>query len=55
LRRLTPAVFIGLCVLLLVLMLAGRPVQSLIGAIVVVLGVPVYALFRSGMLRREKP
>jgi len=55
LRRLTPAVFIGLCVLLLVLMLAGRPVQSLIGAIVVVLGVPVYELFRSGMLRREKP
>jgi basic amino acid/polyamine antiporter, APA family len=55
-RRLTPAVFVGLCVLLLALMLVGRPVQSLIGAIVVLLGYPVYVFLQtSGRLRQEKP
>lgn len=54
-RRLTPAAFVGLCVLLLALMLAGRPVQALLGVAVVVAGVPVYLALRSaGLLRKER-
>jgi APA family basic amino acid/polyamine antiporter len=51
-RRATPAVFVGLSVLLLALLLAGRPVQSLLGALVVALGAPVYVVLRrAGLLR----
>jgi len=54
LRRLTPLVFVGLCVLLLTLLLAGRTAQALLGALVVALGVPVYeGLRRAGILRAE--
>jgi len=54
LRRLTPAVFVGLCALLLTLLLVGRPVQALLGVLVVALGAPVYAgLRRAGILRGE--
>jgi hypothetical protein len=50
-RRLTPAVFGGLSVLLLALLLAGRPVQAALGVAVVSLGLPVYAaLRRAGIL-----
>jgi len=48
LRRVTPAVFVVLSVLLLALLLAGRPVQALLGVAVVSLGVPVYAGLRRG-------
>jgi basic amino acid/polyamine antiporter, APA family len=41
-RRFTPAVFIALCVLLLALLLMGRPVQALLGVAVVAAGIPVY-------------
>jgi basic amino acid/polyamine antiporter, APA family len=41
-RRFTPAVFIVLCVLLLALLLMGRPVQALLGVAVVAAGIPVY-------------
>jgi len=55
LRRLTPAVFVGLCVLLLALLVLGRPVQALLGVLVVSLGAPVYAsLRRAGILRPEE-
>lgn len=54
LRRLTPAVFVGLCVLLLALLVGGRPMQALLGVLVVGLGAPVYAaLQRAGILRPE--
>jgi APA family basic amino acid/polyamine antiporter len=54
LRRVTPAVFVGLCVLLLVLLLLGKPVQALLGIAVVALGLPVYeVLRRAGVLRSE--
>jgi APA family basic amino acid/polyamine antiporter len=43
LRRVTPAVFLVLCGVLLVLLLAGRPTQALLGAAVVAAGVPVHA------------
>ena len=46
LRRVTPAVFVTLCALVLVLLLVGRPVQALLGLLVVSLGVPVYAVMR---------
>ncbi|MFN8091950.1 MAG: amino acid permease [Vicinamibacteria bacterium] len=53
-RRFVPAFFVGLCVVLLALLLAGRPVQALLGAAVVACGVPVHAwLRRQGALRRE--
>ena len=45
-RRVTPGVFIGLSVLLLVMLLMGRPLQALLGAAVVVAGIPVYVLRR---------
>ena len=48
LRRLTPAVFVGLSVLLLALLLAGKPAQALLGVGVVSLGAPVYAWLRRG-------
>ena len=47
LRRVMPAVFIGLCALLLVMLLAGRPVQALLGVAVVAAGVPVYRGLRA--------
>ena len=47
LRRVTPAVFIALCALLLVMLLAGRPVQALLGLAVVAAGIPVYRGLRS--------
>jgi basic amino acid/polyamine antiporter, APA family len=51
LRRLTPAVFVGLSVLLLALLLAGRPTQAILGVAVVALGAPVYiGLRRRGVL-----
>jgi APA family basic amino acid/polyamine antiporter len=54
LRRFTPAVFVSLCLLLLALLLAGKPLQALLGLGVVASGVPVYAaLRRSGVLRGE--
>jgi APA family basic amino acid/polyamine antiporter len=46
-RRVMPAVFIGLCALLLLMLLAGRPVQALLGAAVVAAGIPVYLGLRS--------
>jgi basic amino acid/polyamine antiporter, APA family len=46
-RRVTPAVFIGLCVVLLLMLLAGRPVQALLGLAVVAAGIPVYRRVRS--------
>jgi basic amino acid/polyamine antiporter, APA family len=46
LRRVTPAVFITLCVLLLAMLLAGRPVQALLGLGVVAAGIPVYLRLR---------
>jgi APA family basic amino acid/polyamine antiporter len=53
-RRVTPAVFVGLSVFLLALLVLGRPVQALLGVIVVALGVPVYAgLRRAGILKPE--
>jgi hypothetical protein len=45
-RRLAAGVFVALALALLLLLLAGRPVSSLIGAAVVGLGVPVYFLLR---------
>lgn len=47
LRRVTPAVFIGLCALLSSMLLAGRPVQALLGLAVVAAGIPVYRGLRS--------
>jgi APA family basic amino acid/polyamine antiporter len=54
LRRVTPALFLGLCALLLALLLVGKPVQALLGVFVVALGAPVYAgLRRAGILGAE--
>ena len=47
LRRVTPAVFIALCAVLLVMLVAGRPVQALLGLAVVAAGIPVYRGLRS--------
>jgi APA family basic amino acid/polyamine antiporter len=53
-RRVTPAVFVGLCLLLLALLLAGRPLQALLGTAVVACGIPAHALLRrAGVLQRE--
>jgi APA family basic amino acid/polyamine antiporter len=53
-RRITPAVFVGLCLVLLAMLLAGRPAQALLGVLVVSLGVPVHALLRrAGQVRSE--
>jgi APA family basic amino acid/polyamine antiporter len=46
LRSLTPAVFVGLSVLLLALLAAGRPKQAFLGVAVVALGAPFYVLLR---------
>ena len=55
-RRVTPAVFIALCSLVLALMLMGRPVQALLGILVVSLGAPVYlGLRRAGWLQTRDP
>lgn len=55
-RRVTPGIFVGLCTVVLVLLLAGRPLQSALGLAVVALGAPVYALLRrKGRLGKEKP
>jgi APA family basic amino acid/polyamine antiporter len=54
LRSLTPAVFVGLSSVLLVLLLLGKPRQALLGLAVVALGAPVYAVLRrSGILGAE--
>jgi APA family basic amino acid/polyamine antiporter len=54
-RRVTPAIFVGLCGLLLALLLLGKPRQALLGVLVVSLGAPVYAgLRRAGILRAEE-
>jgi APA family basic amino acid/polyamine antiporter len=45
-RTATPAVFIVLCVVLLVMLAAGRPVQALAGLAVVAAGIPVYFVYR---------
>jgi basic amino acid/polyamine antiporter, APA family len=51
LRSVTPAIFVALCVLLLALLVAGRPWQALLGVAVVALGAPVYlGLRRRGVL-----
>ena len=56
LRRVTPAVFVGLSVVLLALLLAGKPTQALLGVAVVALGAPVYAaLRRRGVLGTREP
>jgi APA family basic amino acid/polyamine antiporter len=53
-RRLMPAVFVGLCLVLLALLLAGKPWQALLGMAVVACGVPAHAMLRrSGVLARE--
>ncbi len=50
-RRVTPAVFIALSVVLLALLLMGRPRQALLGVAVVSLGLPVYlGLRRAGTI-----
>ena len=46
LRRFTPAVFVGLSLVLLALLVAGKPTQALLGTAVVSLGAPVYLLLR---------
>jgi APA family basic amino acid/polyamine antiporter len=48
LRRLTAAVFVVLSVLLLALLLVGKPTQALLGVAVVALGAPVYTALRRG-------
>jgi APA family basic amino acid/polyamine antiporter len=54
-RRVTPAVFVGLCALLLALLLLGKPAQALLGVLVVALGAPVYAaLRRAGIAKVEE-
>lgn len=54
-RRVVPAVFVGLSVLLLALLLMGKPKQALLGVAVVALGAPVYAsLRRAGILGTAK-
>jgi APA family basic amino acid/polyamine antiporter len=53
-RRVTPAIFVALSVLLLALLVLGKPLQALLGVLVVILGVPVYiGLRRAGILRAE--
>jgi len=50
---LTPAVFLFLVLLMLVLLAAGQPKQSLWGVIVVALGMPIYHFwFRSRAIIR---
>lgn len=54
-RRVTATVFVGLCALLLLLLVLGKPVQALLGVLVVGLGAPVYvALRRAGVLMRTR-
>jgi hypothetical protein len=49
-----PAVFVALSAVLLALLLAGRPLQALLGLLVVALGLPVYAVLRrTGALSKE--
>lgn len=56
LRRVTPAIFVGLCVVVLALLLMGRPLQALLGLLVVLLGIPVYAAIRyRGRLNNNQP
>jgi len=51
LRRVTPAVFVALSLLLLALLLMGKPTQALLGVAVVALGAPVYwGLRRAGVI-----
>ena len=44
----TPAIFLGLVALLLVLLAAHNPVQAVAGTLVVALGLPVYAMIERG-------
>jgi APA family basic amino acid/polyamine antiporter len=54
-RRVTPGVFVGLCLVLLGLLLVGRTVQAVSGVLVVAAGVPAFALLRRrGVLRGEE-
>jgi APA family basic amino acid/polyamine antiporter len=54
-RRLTPAVFVGLCALLLGLLVLGTPREALLGVLVVAAGAPVYVgLQRAGKLSKEE-
>jgi len=55
LRAVTPAVFAGLSALLLLMLLAGRPLQALLGTAIVLLGLPVYALLRRRGALRAQP
>jgi APA family basic amino acid/polyamine antiporter len=53
-RRLLPALVVGLSLLLLVVLVLGRPRQALLGTLVVALGAPAYLLLRrAGILHRE--
>lgn len=52
-RAATPAVFVGLCAGVLLLLLAGRPLQSLLGLAVVTLGIPVYHLFYANPVEED--
>lgn len=55
-RRVTATVFVALCSLQLALLLLGRPLQALLGLVVVTLGVPLYlGLRRAGLLEWEMP
>jgi basic amino acid/polyamine antiporter, APA family len=55
-RRVTPAIFVTLCLLLLALLMLGKPLQAFLGVAVVTLGIPVYVgLRRSGLLQEERP
>ena len=54
-RRFTAAIFVLLSGLLLALLVVGKPLQALLGVLVVALGVPVYGgLRRAGMLGKEE-
>jgi APA family basic amino acid/polyamine antiporter len=54
-RRASATIFILLSALLLALLAAGKPLQALLGVLVVGLGAPVYVgLRRAGMLGREE-
>lgn len=53
-RRLTAALFVALSTVLLALLLAGRPLQAVLGLLVVALGAPVYTILRrTGALSKE--
>jgi len=50
-RRVLPAIFVTLSLVLLALLVMGRPVQALLGTLVVALGAPAYVVLRrAGLL-----